>query len=195
MNNKYSDYVYAKQFDKKREIHWYITENGEPKQVGEMFATFAMKTPNGQAVYGAPVKSNDNKYFKMELAATHTAVPGKIPYQLIITDTQLTKNPDQTWNWDVVNKVIGTITSFLIVEPCPVDEDDIEYEYSSLSNEIIQRLTAAGEIYNDANLLWNDLKMYSQIVVSDTEPAQKTAGNDDRTIVSIGQNDFWVKPY
>ena len=185
MNNKYSDYIYAKQFDRQREIRWYITDNGEPADIGVMAATFVMKTTDGHAVYGIPDKSTDNRYFYMRLEAKHTAIPGKIPYQLMISNTLPTRNPDQSWNWDGVSKIFGTITSFMIVEPCPANQGDIEYEYSSMSDTIIQKLDAAGEIYNNAQVLWNDLKSSSQFVVDENEPEA----------ITIGAQDFWIQPY
>ncbi len=185
MNQKYSDYIYAKQFDRQREIRWYVTDNGEPADIGVMAATFVMKTTDGHAVYGVPDKSQDNRYFYMRLEAKHTAVPGKIPYQLMISNTLPTRNPDQSWNWDGVSKIFGTITSFMIVEPCPANQSDIEYEYDSMADTIIQKLDAAGEIYNNAQVLWNDLKSSSQFVVDENEPEA----------ITIGAQDFWIQPY
>ena len=73
----------------------------------------------------------------------------------------------------------------MIVEPCPADQGDIEYEYDSMSEEIIRKLDAAGEIYNNAQVLWNDLMSSSQFVVDDTEPET----------ITIGAQDFWIQPY
>ncbi len=186
MNNKYSDFIYAKQFDKKREIRWYITENGEPKDIAQMAATFMMKTPSGQAVYGLPQKSQDNRYFYMLLEAKHTVVPGKIPYQITLSNTAPTREHDtDPWDWTGVSKIIGTITSFMLVEPCPADQSDIEYGYVPLAQTILDRLAAASAIYDDVNVLWNDLMSTSQFVVDSEEPTTST----------IGKDDYWIHPY
>ena len=185
MNNKTSDYIYAKQFDKKREIRFTVTDNGQLSDIGDVYCTFLMKTADGYVAYSTPSKSEDARSFVLTLAAKHTIKSGKIPYQLTFTNTKPTQDGEGRWQWDNQNKIIGTVTSFMLVEPCVVDSNDIQSEYDTLSDEILQKLSDADYVLNEAQNLWISLNATSQWVVADTEPAS-----------SIQQeNDFWSKPY
>ena len=183
MNNKTADYIYSKQYDRNRQVQFTITEDGEAIDISELYCLFSMKY--GDYVAYEILDKVDDAYFKLDMAAKHTVVSGKVPYQLTITKSELTKQQDGTWYWDGQDTIVGTVTGYMIIEPNVVDEDDIETDSESLLEEILTSLARAGEYMTEAKNMKESLDACSQIIVSSTEPS----------VSKLDNNDYWVLPY
>lgn len=184
MNNKTSDYIYSKQYDKLRKIRFIVTENGSPIDISNVHCIFTMKNDDGTVAYAQATKEG-GVYFSIILDAVHTAKSGKIPYQLIITDTEVT-HQGNTWNWSNKSEIIGTVTSYMLVEKCVINEDDIEYDYSSFAEQILNEFSRAGELLTRVENLWDELQDTTQVRIASAE-------SEVSSIQKV--NDIWIQPY
>lgn len=132
MNNKYSDYIYAKQYDLNRIVDFTITENGKVKDLDNTYCTFLMK---GNEVVSFKHLTRNGDTYRLQLETNDTHEAGKIPYQLVLSSGEVTIEQDEHGEWHVVwgndGVIIGTVTSYILVEKCVVSEDDAASQFDS----------------------------------------------------------------
>ena len=149
MNNKYADYIYTKQYDKNRIVDFTITENGTPLDASQIFCTFIMKYNGVVAIEF--LERNQDGTFRLYLNQAETAQAGRIQYQLIATDQQLTLHPDGTIDWDAQPAIIGTVNGILLVEECVIDDEDAESQLDeTMMDKLLEALSKAGSYITEA---------------------------------------------
>lgn len=151
MNNKYSDYIYAKQHDRNRTIRFYITENGKPVNIDNIFCTFIMKIDAYVAIES--VENVDGQYFQLNLNTKLTRHYGKIPYQLILTKSELVINPDGSIDWGGDDTIIGTVNGVFLVDQCVIDEGDVDIDdphQQSILEELLAIISQSGTLIEEA---------------------------------------------
>ena len=143
MNNKHSDYIYAKQYDLNRIVDFTITENGKIKNLDNTYCTFLMK---GDEVVSFKHLTRNGDTYRLQLETNDTHEAGKIPYQLVLSSGEVTIEQDEHGEWHVVwgddGVIIGTVTSYMLVEKCVVSEDDAASQFNS---SLLQDLLGAVE--------------------------------------------------
>lgn len=150
MNNKYSDYIYAKQYDKKRTIRFYPTEDGKEINLTDVFCAFLLK--HGSHVSIQFPEKKENEYYELELTSQETCFAGKIPYQLLLTNQQVQIDPETgEIIWNDMPLIIGTVTSTLLVEPCVITDEDAETQMPETAvDELIDLINESGVIVTAA---------------------------------------------
>lgn len=148
MNNKYTDYIYSKQYDRNRIVDFTICENGNPLDPSELFCTFIMKY--NDVVAFEFLELTDGK-FRLILDRIETFQAGRIPYQLLVTTQKLELKPDpedpekQIIDWDSQPLIVGSVDGILLVEACVIDEDDAESQVDeTVMDKLIDTLSKAG---------------------------------------------------
>lgn len=153
MNNKYSDYIYTKQYDLRRKVVFTITENGKVKDLDDTNCTFLMK--GNEVVSFKHLTRNGNTY-ELELTTNDTHESGKIPYQLVLSSGEVTIEQDEHGKWHITwgddGVILGTITSYVLIEKCVVNDDDAATQFDS---SLLQDLLGA---VNEAEGLINEIK-------------------------------------
>lgn len=149
MNNKYTDYIYSKQYDKNRIVDYVITENGKPLNPNEIFCTFIMKY-NDVVAFEFLERTEEGK-FRLILTHVETFQYGRIPYQLLVTSQPIVTNPDGSINWDAMPTVLGSVDSILLVEKCVINDDDIASEVDpTIMDKLIDTITKSGAYIEEA---------------------------------------------
>lgn len=136
MNNKHSDYIYAKQYDHNRIVDFTITENGKKINLDNVYCTFLMK---GKIVLSFANLVRNGDVYRLVLTNNETHEAGKIPYQLVLSSGEVTIDSEGHIVWQEGSTIIGTITSYVLVEACVVNENDIETQFD---DNILERLLA-----------------------------------------------------
>lgn len=136
MNNKHSDYIYAKQYDHNRIVDFTITENGKKINLDNVYCTFLMK---GEIVLSFANLVRNGDVYRLVLTNNETHEAGKIPYQLVLSSGEVTIDSEGHIVWQEGSTIIGTITSYVLVEACVVNENDIETQFD---DNILERLLA-----------------------------------------------------
>ena len=158
MNNKYSDYIYAKQYDHNRIVDFTITENGKKINLDNVYCTFLMK---GKIVLSFANLVRNGDVYRLVLTNNETHEAGKIPYQLVLSSGKVTIDSEGHIVWQEGSTIIGTITSYVLVEACVVNENDIKTQFD---DNILERLLAevqtAEQVINDISILKDDCEAY-----------------------------------
>ena len=142
MNNKYTDYIYSKQYDKNRIVDFVITDNGNPLDPSEIFCTFIMKY--NDVVAFEFLELVDGK-FRLILNQIETFQAGRIPYQLLVTTQQIITKPDGTIDWDSMPTILGSVDGILLVEKCVINDDDVESIVDeTIMDKLIETITKSG---------------------------------------------------
>lgn len=148
MNNKYTDYIYSKQYDKNRIVDFVITDNGNPLDPSEIFCTFIMKY--NDVVAFEFLELVDGK-FRLILNQIETFQAGRIPYQLLVTTQQIITNPDGSIDWDSMPTILGSVDGILLVEKCVINDDDVESIVDeTIMDKLIETITKSGAYIQDA---------------------------------------------
>ena len=152
MNNKHSDYIYAKQYDLNRIVDFTITENGKIKNLDNTYCTFLMK---GDEVVSFKHLTRNGDTYRLQLETNDTHEAGKIPYQLVLSSGEVTIEQDEHGEWHVVwgddGVIIGTVTSYMLVEKCVVSEDDAASQFnSSLLQDLLGAVKEAEQAVDEA---------------------------------------------
>lgn len=141
MNNKYSDYIYAKQHDRNRTVEFTITENGKKKELDDTHCTFVMK---GKKVVSFKHLVRSGDVYKMSLEPNDTHEAGKLPYQLILSSGEVDIEVDEHGEYHIIwgddGVIIGTVTGYMLVEQCVVSDDDAATQFDT---NILQDLLGA----------------------------------------------------
>lgn len=150
MNNKYSDYIYAKQYDRNRVVNFTITENGKKKSLDGTFCTFLMK---GKQYTSYETLTKNQDVFKLIVTSKETREAGKIPYQLLLTSGQI-EIIDGQIHWLEEGTIIGTVTGYVLVEPCVIDKDELEDQYDEgIIDQLFAAIAATGDVVAEAEEL------------------------------------------
>ena len=148
MNNKYTDYIYSKQYDKNRIVDFVITDNGNPLDPSEIFCTFIMKY--NDVVAFEFLELVDGK-FRLILNQIETFQAGRIPYQLLVTTQQIITKPDGTIDWDSMPTILGSVDGILLVEKCVINDDDVESIVDeTIMDKLIETITKSGAYIQEA---------------------------------------------
>lgn len=125
LNNKIFDYIYTKQNDVNREVHFYITEGGQRiENLDQYTIVFALRKPDGNLICDGSRDeiTVENDYVKLLLTDQMTVLPGRLPYELTLKKDDV---------------IVTTVTGKMLVEECIVHEGDI---ISSSGGSVIQDL-------------------------------------------------------
>ena len=178
MNNKYSDYIYAKQYDKKRIVRFFPTDSGKEVALTDVFCAFLLK--HGDHVSIQFPEKKENKYFELELSTQETRFAGKIPYQLLLTNQQLTIDPETGQIvWDDTAVIIGTITSTVLVEECVISDDDAATQAPETAIERLEN------IISEAGSYATEMR---QAVVTATEAATSATTSEENAAQSAASS-------
>lgn len=149
MNNKYSDYIYSKQFDAGRKVYFTLTDDGKLVDTSDTFCTFVMKVTGGVIIQ--PLTTTVEGTYELELTRTMTYQFGKLPYQLIVTSTPLQVNPDGTIVFVDDIKTIGTVNGSFLIEECIIDEDTAEAQIDTdIMDQLLDTIAKAGAYITEA---------------------------------------------
>ena len=144
MNEKYSDYIYCKQYDNNRIVNFTLTENGKKKDISDTYCTFLMKG-NGSISFQNLVRVGD--VYQLTISPNESYNYGKIPYQLVLTSGEVTIDEQGHIVWTEGSSIIGTVTSYILVEKCVIDEDDAQAQQdASLLEQLLAEVLAAQEV-------------------------------------------------
>ena len=130
VNHKVYDHIYTKQYDNGRIIWFTITDNNNPVALDSMTILFEMKKPDGYVILDNLLVENGK--VKLVLSDQMTAAYGKIPYQLGIYNA---------------NKLISTVTGYMIVEEAVVQNSDVESKDEfNVITELAQQLGHVADV-------------------------------------------------
>ena len=183
MNEKYSDYIYCKQYDNNRIVNFTITENGKKKDISDTYCTFLMKG-NGSVSFQNLVRHED--VFQLTVTSNETYNYGKIPYQLVLTSGEVTIDEQGHIVWAEGSSIIGTVTSYLLVEKCVIDEDDAQAQQdASLLEQLLAEVLAAQEVVTEIEQLNEEGHNYAILsksyAVGNTGTEQHPSENQDNS--------------
>ena len=140
LNNKLYEYIYAKQYDAGRLIKIWITADNEDFDLVNCFITFLLKKPDGTFIMERLDKTlEDGKYYvTLNITNQMTIYPGKIPFQIVVSETDFTLDPEDNYriHFDE-SKSLSTVTGYILVEESVVKDDDVE---SEIEIQVIQQL-------------------------------------------------------
>lgn len=164
MNNKYSDYIYCKQFDNNRTVNFTITENGIPKALDDTYCTFLMK---GDGVISFQSLVRVGNVYQMTITHNETPVSGKIPYQLVLTSGEVTIDDEGKIVWEEGSSLIGTVTSYVVVEKCVINADDAEMQQdASILEQLLAEVKSAQEVVTEIEQLNEEGEGYANTAKS-----------------------------
>ena len=155
MNNKYSDYIYAKQHDRNRTVEFTITENGKKKELDDTHCTFVMK---GKEVVSFKHLVRSGDVYKMSLEPNDTYEAGKLPYQLILSSGEVDIKVDEHGEYHIIwsddGIIIGTVTGYMLVEQCVVSDDDAATQFdTNILQDLLGAVQEAEEVIDDIEAL------------------------------------------
>ena len=149
MNNKFSDYIYSKQFDAGRVVKFTLTDDGGLIDTTDTFCTFIMKVKAGVIIQ--TLEADLDGTFKLDITRTMTYQYGKLPYQLIISSTPLQVNPDGTIVFVDDITTIGTVDGVFLVEECVIDEETAEAQIDTdIMDQLLDTIAKAGAYITEA---------------------------------------------
>lgn len=149
MNNKFSDYIYSKQFDAGRIVKFTLTDDGGLIDTTDTFCTFIMKVKAGVIIQ--TLEADLDGTFKLDITRTMTYQYGKLPYQLIISSTPLQVNPDGTIVFVDDITTIGTVDGVFLVEECVIDEETAEAQIDTdIMDQLLDTIAKAGAYITEA---------------------------------------------
>ena len=149
MNNKFSDYIYSKQFDAGRIVKFTLTDDGGLIDTTDTFCTFIMKVKAGVIIQ--TLEADLDGTFKLDITRAMTYQYGKLPYQLIISSTPLQVNPDGTIVFVDDITTIGTVDGVFLVEECVIDEETAEAQIDTdIMDQLLDTIAKAGAYITEA---------------------------------------------
>ena len=147
MNNKYSDYIYAKQYDHNRIVNFTVTENGSEKNIDDMYCTFIMK---GKSNVQFESLTRNGNTFQLIIQSRDTAEYGKIPYQLVVTTGEPVIDQEGHIHWGDSHTIIGTVTSYFLVEECVINDEDAQTQQSeTVLDQLLTEIQAAEQVIDE----------------------------------------------
>lgn len=86
LNNMTYGQVYSKQYDKGRILKIKLVEDGSPLDLTDAIVTFKAKKPDNTVVYNNCIVDAENSEITVELTEQLTVLPGKIPFEIEISN-------------------------------------------------------------------------------------------------------------
>ena len=172
VDNKTYDYLYAKQYDKGRELIFYIKENGQPVDLTGVSATFQMKKTDGTLIINSCNVSEDA--VSITVTEQMTACHGKMPFQIVLIENDV---------------VITIITGYLKIDESVVQPTDVESsDEFNIITEVLIEINNAKEAAANAKISEENAKSSETNAAEAAANAQTNADYAEESAASASDS-------